>query len=87
VNTVRGEIWEVKEGWVLTEGRSEVSGSKWKRCGRWVEHCALLRCAQTSESTPSGERLTEMTEGGLVLDAGSYLDVNGPLAQMAKSQP
>jgi hypothetical protein len=43
--------------------------------------------SQTSESTHSEEKLTEMTGVGLVLDAGSYLDVNGPLAQMAKSQP
>jgi hypothetical protein len=34
-----------------------------------------------------GRSSQEMTEGGLVLDRGSYLDVNGPLAQMAKSHP
>jgi hypothetical protein len=46
-----------------------------------VEH-GLLRRGHTVR-----EKLTGMTGRVFVLDLGSYLDVNGPLAQTAKSQP
>ena len=41
----------------------------------------------SSEVDTEWEKLTGMTGGGLVLDTGCYLDVNGPLAQTAKSKP
>jgi hypothetical protein len=41
----------------------------------------------SSEVDTEWEKLTGMTGSGLVLDTGCYLDVNGPLAQTAKSKP